>query len=185
MSAEIVIQDYLTFSVPQDELIEKFNVQRELKHVIHLLKPLANQSSVKVSTNFSIDCMIEGDRMKFHQSFHNIIKNAIESMSYGGQLTIETEYIQENVIIRVIDTGAGMTKEQLDRLGEPYYSTKGDKGTGLGLMVVFSIVRAMNGTIHVESEVGVGTTFEFVFSATLSNLDNFEAEKREKDLITS
>ena len=56
-----------------------------------------------------------------------------------------------------------MTKEQIERLGEPYYSTKGDKGTGLGVMVVNSIVKAMNGTIQVKSKVGVGTIFTFSF----------------------
>jgi two-component system sporulation sensor kinase B len=56
-----------------------------------------------------------------------------------------------------------MTSEQLERLGEPYYSTKGKNGTGLGMMVVYSIVRAMHGLIKVESELGAGTTFYIKF----------------------
>lgn len=56
-----------------------------------------------------------------------------------------------------------MTDDQIKRLGEPYYSTKGAKGTGLGMMVVFSIARAMKGTIKVKSKVGEGTTFTFIF----------------------
>ncbi|MEK3990391.1 ATP-binding protein [Robertmurraya sp. FSL R5-0851] len=84
-------------------------------------------------------------------------------MPSGGQLIIRTDKNKKNVTISVIDHGIGMTKEQLDRLGEPYYSTKGSKGTGLGMMVVYSIVKAMNGMIRVQSEVGVGTTFRFIF----------------------
>ncbi|MCM2533828.1 HAMP domain-containing histidine kinase [Neobacillus pocheonensis] len=84
-------------------------------------------------------------------------------MANGGQLSITSEFSQDYITIRVKDTGVGMTKEQIDRLGEPFYSTKGPKGTGLGMMVVHSIVRALYGTIWVESEEGIGTTFYFEF----------------------
>jgi two-component system, sporulation sensor kinase B len=92
-----------------------------------------------------------------------VLKNGIESMPNGGQLWIQAVQDQRNLTIIVKDNGVGMTSEQLDRLGEPYYSTKGSKGTGLGMMVVYSIVNAMNGIIRVQSEVGVGTTFRFSF----------------------
>lgn len=65
-----------------------------------------------------------------------------------------------------------MTSDQLQRLGEPYYSTKGSKGTGLGMMVVFSIVRAMDGNVRVKSEVGKGTVFSFTFPNFKSELHN-------------
>lgn len=86
-------------------------------------------------------------------------------MPSGGILKISTEFTQNHIIIQVTDTGIGMSKEVLERLGEPYYSTKGSKGTGLGMMVVYSIVRAMNGSIKVESKLGNGTTFHFRFSS--------------------
>jgi len=162
-SAERVIQDYLTFSKPLIETVEALDTHKELNHVIKLLQPLANQQSVKVITNFSTNGLIEGDRQKFHQCFINIIKNAIESMPHGGELNIDTLMRSSNIVIQIKDTGEGMTKEQLTRLGEPYYSTKGAKGTGLGVMVVYSLVRAMKGTIEVKSEVGRGTIFQFSF----------------------
>jgi two-component system, sporulation sensor kinase B len=65
-----------------------------------------------------------------------------------------------------------MTSEQLERLGEPYYSTKGKNGTGLGMMVVYSIVRAMNGFIRVESELDAGTTFRIRFPTITSFMKN-------------
>lgn len=162
-SAERVIQDYLTFSKPLIETVEALDIHKELNHVIKLLQPLANQQSVKVITNFSTNGLIEGDRQKFHQCFINIIKNAIESMPNGGELNVDTLMRSSNIVIQIKDTGEGMTKEQLTRLGEPYYSTKGAKGTGLGVMVVYSLVRAMKGTIEVKSEVGRGTIFQFSF----------------------
>ncbi|MDQ0271465.1 ATP-binding protein [Cytobacillus purgationiresistens] len=162
-SAERVIQNYLTFSKPALERIEDINVKRELSHVISILKPIANQNSVEIITNFSILGTIEGDRQKFQQCFLNVIKNAIESMPRGGQLYINTTYSISDIRIEIQDTGSGMSEDQLTRLGEPYYSTKGAKGTGLGMMVVFSIARAMKGTIKVKSSVGNGTTFTFTF----------------------
>ena len=79
-----------------------------------------------------------------------------------------------------------MTLEQVTRLGEPYYSTKGSKGTGLGIMVVYSIVRAMNGTIHVESEIGEGTTFTFTFpSLSPTFIEPVETKNTEKELVMS
>ncbi|MFS0861906.1 ATP-binding protein [Fredinandcohnia sp. 179-A 10B2 NHS] len=162
-SAERVIQDYLTFSKPSLDTIETLHVKRELNQVIKILKPTANQNSVEINTNFTFMGSIEGDRQKFQQCFINVIKNAIEAMPRGGRLYVETSYDKNYITIIVRDTGVGMTKEQVERLGEPYYSTKGSKGTGLGMMVVYSIVKAMNGTIRVESVLEEGTEFTFQF----------------------
>lgn len=165
-AAERVIQDYLTFAKPSLGAIQELNVKKELQQAIKILQPMANQNSVEISTNFSAVGFIQGDQQKFRQCFINVIKNAIESMPGGGYLSIGTEFSRYFVIIDIKDTGIGMTKEQLERLGEPYYSTKGSKGTGLGMMVVYSIVRALNGSIKVESAVGTGTRFLFRFPSS-------------------
>ncbi|MBS4204147.1 sensor histidine kinase [Bacillus sp. FJAT-49754] len=169
-SAERVIKDYLTFSKPVIESVEQLDINQELAYLLNILQPLTKLNSIKVSTNFSSKGHIKGDRQKFHQCFINIIRYAIESMPNGGNLLIETYSIQTDMIIKIQDTGKGMSKVQLKRLGEPYYSTKGAKGTGLGIMVAYSIVWAMNGTIDVHSEIGKGTTFQFSFKLYSSNL---------------
>lgn len=171
-SAERVIQDYLTFSKPSLHKMEELNVSTEIHQVLTILQPLTNRDSIEVSTKFSAIGLIQGDRQKFHQCFLNLIKNAIESMPNGGFLVIETKSTSSQVTISVKDTGVGMTREQIDRLGEPYYSTKEAKGTGLGMMVVYSIVRAMNGTIRVQSEPGTGTTFHVSFPPYLPSMKN-------------
>jgi len=171
-SAEKVIQDYLTFSKPKLESIEVFEIQEQLNKIINLLQPSANKNSVKVISHYSSQNLIQGDCQKFHQCFVNILKNAIESMPNGGLLSITTLSNSSQVTIKVQDTGVGMTKEQIDRLGEPYYSTKGNNGTGLGVMVAHSIVRAMNGTVNVKSKVGVGTEFTFTFHLFSQNENN-------------
>lgn len=168
ISAERVIQDYLTFAKPSIERFEELNVKSELKQIISIVQPLANQHSVEIITDFSVIGFIKGDRQKFRQCFVNVLKNAIEAMPNGGLLSISTEFSQNYISIKVTDTGIGMTSDQVQQLGEPFYSTKGKKGTGLGMMVVYSIVRAMNGSIWVESDIGSGTTFQFKFPTLTS-----------------
>lgn len=183
-SAERVIQDYLDFSNPEIKLVEPLLLEKELGQVVQMLQPLAKRNSVKIVSIFSPEEEIEGDKQKFHQCFVNIMKNGIEAMPNGGILTVETESTPTTVSILIKDTGSGMTLEQVTHLGEPYYSTKGGDGTGLGIMVVYSIVRAMNGTIHVESEIGKGTTFKFTFSS-LSHafLEPVVTNDTEKELV--
>lgn len=171
-SAERVIQDYLTFAKPSIETYEELNLKSELKQIINIVQPLAKQNSVEIITDFSVIGMIKGDRQKFRQCFVNVLKNAIEAMPNGGYLSVSTEFNQTYVTICVNDTGMGMTDKQIERLGEPFYSTKGKNGTGLGMMVVYSIVRAMGGTISVESKEGVGTTFLFKFPTLTSIFKN-------------
>lgn len=80
-------------------------------------------------------------------------------MKNGGVMRIESALEDKgNIIIRISDTGAGMDSDALESLGKPFYTTK-DGGTGLGTMVSFSIIHAMNGSIEVDSTPGVGTSF--------------------------
>lgn len=162
-SAESIIQDYLTFSKPIIESTEELDIQKELTHIIKLLQPLANYHSVKVTTDFSSNGMIQGDQSKFHQCFINIIKSSIESMLQGGTLVIKTTATQSKIIIAIQDKETVLSNEQINRLGEPHYSTKGPTGTGLNMMVAYSILRAMRGTIEVQSEIGKGTISQFHF----------------------
>ncbi|WP_378153647.1 ATP-binding protein [Chungangia koreensis] len=169
-SAENVIQDYLTFSDPNIEK-EKFDLIQEVTNVVHSLKPHAQKNEIRIITVLPKNVIIEGDRQKLRQCLMNIMKNALEAMENGGLLKVKVILHYSTVTIRIKDTGPGMTKEQIERIGEPYYSTKGDRGTGLGLMVVFSIIRAMNGTIHAESEVGKGTVFEISLPTIPSDIE--------------
>lgn len=161
--AEQVIDDYLTFARPALEQVEEINVQDELSHVFSVLMPLANMHAVEINQVYSGNIKITGDRLKFQQAFINIVKNGLEAMPSGGFMTVETVKSTREVHIIIKDTGYGMNEEQLNRLGEPYYSTKGKKGTGLGMMVTYSIIRAMKGRIKVSSIVGKGSVFHVIF----------------------
>lgn len=104
-------------------------------------------------------------------------------MVSGGSLIVCTKLTDSHVIIDVKDKGTGMSKKQLERLGKPYYSTKGSSGTGLSMMVSFGIIRAMKGTISVNSELGKGTQFHISIPRNI-NSKKSENFKKIVELIT-
>src|SRR5438105_3976700 len=98
------------------------------------------------------------DPAQIKQALVNLIKNAIQAMTKGGVLTLQTMEGSDGVWVSVSDTGGGIPPEQLKRIFEPFYTTK-KKGTGLGLMIVQRIIREHGGRIELESHVGQGTRF--------------------------
>lgn len=161
--AERMITDYLSFAKPSLEHLDRFEVNQELDYIVQIIKPYASMRDITVHINKEDrELWISGDHKKFHQSFINIIKNGIEAMDQNGELTITSKQLHDHVLIEVQDTGKGMDAEQLKKLGTPFYTTK-DKGTGLGAMVAFSIIREMEGEIEMNSEVGKGTCISVLF----------------------
>jgi PAS domain S-box-containing protein len=98
------------------------------------------------------------DPNQMQQVLVNLVRNAMQAMTRGGTLTLQTWEGADGVWVSVADTGGGIPQEQLKRIFEPFYTTK-DRGSGLGLMIVQRIVRAHGGRIELESQVGRGTTF--------------------------
>jgi len=98
------------------------------------------------------------DPAQIKQALVNLIKNAIQAMTNGGVLTLHTYERSDGIWVSVSDTGGGIPPEQIQRIFEPFYTTK-KKGTGLGLMIVQRIVREHGGRIELESRVGQGTLF--------------------------
>jgi signal transduction histidine kinase len=95
----------------------------------------------------------------------NLIKNAIQAMTHGGTLSLTTLADADGVWVHVVDTGGGIAQEKINRIFQPYFTTK-EKGTGLGLMIVQRIVREHGGRIELESHTGQGTTFRLWFPLT-------------------
>ena len=162
--AEQIITDYLSIAKPDPELIEKINVNDEINYLSSVLLTYANYNTIQINTTVLEDpgLNIIGDRNKFRQALINIGKNAIEAMHNGGMLEIKVNKLNEHIIISISDSGIGMSAEQIKRLGTPYYSTK-EKGTGLGTMVSFGIIKKMNGKIDIKSQLGKGTEYIISF----------------------
>jgi len=162
-----IISDYLTFAKPAPEKVEKVFIFQEVEKVVNVLTPLANMHGVQLFTNWGENeqSYISGDRKKFEQSLINIVKNGIESMPKGGKVQINIFADYPVVRIEIRDEGKGMTQQQINRLGEPYFTMK-NTGTGLGMMVSFSLIKGMGGQIKVDSEVGRWTSFMIEFPMT-------------------
>jgi PAS domain S-box-containing protein len=102
---------------------------------------------------------VEGSASELREVFVNLIVNAIDAMPAGGELSIRAAQSEGSVRLFFTDIGTGMTEEVRERIFEPFYSTKGIYGTGLGLFVSYGIIERHKGQLGVQSEVGRGTTF--------------------------
>lgn len=103
---------------------------------------------------------VSGNASELREVFVNLIVNAVDAMPFGGQILISSRSSDDRVQLCFADSGTGMTEEVRKRIFEPFYTTKGALGTGLGLAVSYGIIERHAGHINVESKLGLGTTFE-------------------------
>ncbi|KKK36130.1 hypothetical protein WQ57_20940 [Mesobacillus campisalis] len=158
--AEMIIKEYLSFSKPNHDPAATLDVKAEIEKAVELLMPYANHSSVSVSSQLAKGLYISGEASKFQQCLLNIVKNGIEAMPDGGELTIQSFALSDRfAVIKIKDNGIGMTPAEIAKLGEPYFSTKKEKGTGLGMMVVLKLIRELGGTLEASSTPMKGTLF--------------------------
>lgn len=141
-----------------------------IQQVADLLQGKVQEDGVRLTMKLGRDIpTIRADADQLREVFLNLASNAIEAMSNGGRLTIESERVADGeagaVVVRVSDTGTGIPPETLKRIFEPFFSTK-DEGLGLGLSIVQRIVEQHGGTITCRSQQGLGTTFEVYLRLT-------------------
>ena len=152
-----------------NEMINELNMsvkEMTLKLEEITLEEIIDEASlqIKVSNNINFKKIVKTkvklnlDKLKFVRVFNNIIKNAIEAMPDGGNLTIIVDENKDEVITKIIDTGMGMSQDKLNNLFRPFQSDK-SKGMGLGLMFCKNVVDKHSGQITVDSVIGKGTTF--------------------------
>ena len=127
---------------------------------------LAAGHPITITTELVPIPAVLGDAAELREAFANLIFNAVDAMKErGGSIAIRTRADQKNVTLQIADTGTGMTEEVRARCLEPFFTTKGDRGTGLGLAMVFGIIQRHAGTIDIASTPGAGTTFTLQFPA--------------------
>jgi len=132
-----------------------------LEQVLSMVGHQAQLQNVEIVKDFTSPLpRVMADFDQLQQVFTNLMLNAIQAMPEGGTLTLRTSGENGKVRVDVEDTGCGMPKEHLNKLGTPFFTTKDKgKGVGLGVAVVYGIVEQHNGKVTVQSEVGKGTTF--------------------------
>lgn len=133
-----------------------------LKSAVEMVQPVIDENQVEVQLNLPLEIpplLLDADKIRI--VFTNLIKNACQAMPSGGTLEIVVEVStsqQDRTTVIIKDTGVGIPPDELHRIFEPFYTTK-PRGLGLGLVNVKNIIEGHGGTVRVESEVGVGTTF--------------------------
>jgi two-component system, sporulation sensor kinase B len=157
-----IINDFLSLAKPGSDAFDKIDVTKHLNNVIDFMSPFAVLSNVELTFQIEEHLSIEGNGNEFKQLIINILKNGIEAMPSGGKLSIIATSSKKIVKISIQDQGLGISKQQLHQLGQPYYSTK-TKGTGLGLMISFDIIKRMNGKYEINSQEKQGTCFIIMF----------------------
>ena len=158
-----IVSNLLSFARQSKVERHLFNINEVIRSVVLLVGHKMQLQRITTEENLAADLPeIEGDQNQIQQCLMNLVFNALESMPKGGKLTVTTSFDKKTRRIRVAvkDTGCGIAPENLSAIFEPFFSTKTqDKGVGLGLSVVYGIIREHRGSVYVDSTVGVGSTF--------------------------
>ncbi len=157
-----IVQNLLDFSRQRKPDLKETDINMVIEKAIKLMRNTIEISNIDVKLNLD-DALLHVfiDKHQIQQVLVNIIGNAVQAMSDGGNLFISTRTGKDKdfIEISVIDTGKGIPPEFLPHIFDPFFTTKGEGGTGLGLSVSYGIIKNHKGDIRVESEVGVGTAF--------------------------
>jgi len=158
--ASNIVNSLLNFSRQQASEMQAVDINDVVDETLALAELPLSKRKVRVDTELGESLpLVWGDSGKLQQVLMNLVLNARDSMPNGGDLTIRTARQNGEVVLEVADTGTGIPKEQIHKIYDPFFSTKGTgKGTGLGLSVTYGIVQEHRGTITVRSEA-TGTVF--------------------------
>jgi len=154
---ELIVDEFLVLSKPEVTKLERIEIKQLLTDIQHFFSLECQQRNIDLSIVLNdLDLAIKGNVNQIKQVFINIMKNAMEAIQEDGAIKIELCTEDEFIYISLKDNGVGIPEEVLQRIFEPFYTTK-SKGTGLGMMITNKIVTAHNGIIKIRSKVGEGT----------------------------
>ncbi|GAH63177.1 unnamed protein product, partial [marine sediment metagenome] len=173
---QTIINSLLEFSRTSDIEIEPVDINALFNMTLSLVEKEFFARDIRLIKKMETVPKIKANLDEMKQVFLNLILNATQAMPKGGELRIITSTHNDKIRIKIADTGMGISKENLDRIFNPFFTTKEPgKGTGLGLTFVYTIIEKYGGTIHVETEKGKGTTFT---DAYLQRRGRFELADR-------
>ncbi len=153
-----IVVDFLFAVKPMDTKLEDGNVNVVIQDLLDFVRPEMEQAGVTIQSDLSPSVpQLKIDARFIKQALLNLIKNAVSAMPEGGVLRVRTRRTGDEVLITVSDSGVGIPENIMDKIFEPYFTTK-PFGTGLGLTIVFKIVKEHFGDISVSSRPGEGTT---------------------------
>lgn len=162
-----IIRDLVDFSRPSTYKLQFTNINKQLEEAVDIIKAGTKNKDIKFKLNLLENIpklLLIADQLQ--QVFINVLLNAVDSIIDASnknrlkQITVNTSIDEENVNIVISDTGIGIQEEDLEKIFEPFYTTKEEgRGTGLGLWVSYGIIKSLQGDLMVESKKDVGTKF--------------------------
>lgn len=170
---DMILSDLLFLSSPRKISVQKVDLVEIAKEVVDFMQfeALMHEVILQLEYDEQMQHVILGNNVRLKQMLINILKNAVQATENSGTITIQLMVTTESVQIYVQDKGIGMDEEIRKNLFSPFFTTK-EQGTGLGLPLVKKVVEDFNGTIEVESELNVGTTFILTFPNALTKQPN-------------
>jgi len=163
-----LILNMLAFSKSREPALENVNLNHVIGECVELQMPHADERNVALICELDDLPPISADSAGMHQAVLNLVTNALDAVEDGaGVVTVSSKYdsMNRNVIVRVADNGSGIEADRLEQIFTPFFSSKGHRGTGLGLAVTKKVVEEHHGRIEVASEPGKGTTFTITLPA--------------------
>jgi len=158
--ASEIVNSLLNFSRTSTTAFEEVDLNRVIRETLGLIEHQLRKAHIEVHCELDAGGTIRGNPGKLQQVFLNLFLNSRDAMETGGRLTVRTRDNEGLLHVEVCDNGPGIALENLTRIYDPFFTTKGaKKGTGLGLAVTYGIVKEHAGHIEVESEPGTGARF--------------------------
>src|SRR5580765_2955451 len=160
---ENLLNDFLRFNKVRNLELTLGNLNDQVERVLDLFSAQADENHVEIARYLDPDLpsiLLNGETLQ--AALVNLVKNALEAMPDGGELTARTHVIRQGVALDLIDTGIGMDERTAMKMFDAFYTTKSG-GSGLGLPTARRIIEAHGGRISVHSEVGIGTQFTLEF----------------------
>ncbi len=154
-----IVVDFLFAVRPMDITLEERDLNDVVGDLFEFVRPELDQAGIALERAFEPDIpKLELDERHFKRALLNIVKNAIAAMPQGGRLRVATQLSGDFVVLRISDNGVGISDDVVDKIFEPYFTTK-DFGSGIGLTLVYKVIKEHMGDIAVISDEGKGTTF--------------------------
>ena len=158
-----IVVDFLFAVRPVDVEPEPSDLNQIIRDLLDFLRFELKEHNVATEAHLADELPeLDLDQKFVKQALMNLVKNALAAMPNGGTLSFSTERRGDEVLLRIMDTGEGISEENLGKIFEPYFTTK-DFGSGIGLTLVYKVVKEHKGEISVVSQPGEGTTFSILF----------------------
>jgi len=164
LSVNNILTNMLLFARQQKLSISRIDAVSVVDEALRMLEPMVGSRGILLERSFREGASLDGDAELLKQVLLNVVLNAVQATVGEGRIGVSVRKEKDAVVIEVSDEGEGIREEDLERIFDPFYSTK-VKGTGLGLAIASRIMEAHGGFIRVRSELGEGSAFELHFPA--------------------